>query len=411
MRCEIRRGLLVPALMVALAMLLSAVSPGAAEMMVNEVRGPVGTLATASNGDSSVAVWLSRPGEGPPTEVRARCLGPRGGSRGDEILVSESACAIAPDVAMAPDGSFVVAWVECRPESPGRRVVAQRFSRWGQPVADRLVVGRHDTRSLKVAVAVDGAFVVAFSLQPEDDDPTLLLARVDAGGRSIQVNPVDSVQRDHRHVSLAVAGVSLAGDGTAVILWQGQQHSASWVAVDAVDDEGFARRWNLAECVSGERPGECGNAALGRWGGELLAVWTRSQIASEFSVAAQRLAAAGEPLGAPWIVVEGRGDPRHRSHLDVGRTESGSPFLAWAERPDATSPASTVVGRPVGPDWTEGAQLVFAPGPDARAPRIAGQSELGAVVVWLTGEGADTDIAARLIRPLEPAASLASQTR
>lgn len=404
-----RRRSPVPVIVCIAAMALSGPLPADADTIVNEhAEGLRGAPATAASGELAVVVWLHRPAETGPVEIRGRRLGLQGGPRGEELLVSDQGCAIAPDVAMAADGSFVVAWVECRPDQPGRRLVAQRFDRWGQPVAERLDLGRHDTRSLEVALADDGTCVIAFTLQPAEGEQTLWLARVAADGRASELTSVDTEPASPYHSALEVDGLALAGNGTAVLLWHGQRAASSWVAVDAVDPDGFTRRWNLAECAHGEQPASCDDAALGRWGAELLAVWSESQVAAEYSVVAQRLSPSGEPLGAPWTVVDGRGDDRLRGHLDVGRVADGSPFVLWAERRDATSPASAVVGRPIGPDWRPGDLLTVATGPGARAPRVAAASEHGTVVIWLEGEGADADVVSRLLRPFEPAVAAES---
>jgi large repetitive protein len=161
-----------------------------AEFLVNgrtAGRQAVPDVATAPDGHF-VVVWVDGGVRGAPSNVMARVLTANGTPRTGDLRVSslEPGFQDHPRVAMAADGKFVVVWQSRSSAQAQSRVYGRRFSASGQPAGQRFRLGAgygRDQFEPDVAAAPDGRFVVAWTeldgqFDPEDDAPmTDVLAR------------------------------------------------------------------------------------------------------------------------------------------------------------------------------------------------------------------------------------------
>lgn len=133
-------------------------------------------VATGSDG-RFVVVWHEgsrQPGSQDPVFVMARLFDAAGRPRGRAIRVAryELPHWTEPSVGMAADGSFVVVW-SASPEDPsigfGRRFDANGRALGSRfPLARNTAIGQEQTRDLDLAMAPDGSFVVAWAAWVRD---------------------------------------------------------------------------------------------------------------------------------------------------------------------------------------------------------------------------------------------------
>jgi hypothetical protein len=176
------------------------------------------TLTRAADG-SFVVVWQ----DATRSAIVARRYDAAGAPLGGEILVNTTpvCCGVEVRAAGAPDGRFVAVWRRGGTSS-AFDIVGRRFDSAGSPIGGEFVVNSVTTGPqlrADVTVAPDGSFVVAWM----NDGPSVtdvFARRFDASGApqggDFQVN------RDHQgdasySASLAVAG---ADDGTFVVAWR-----------------------------------------------------------------------------------------------------------------------------------------------------------------------------------------------
>ena len=91
----------------------------------------------ADNAGNFVVVWQSLGGDGDGYGVFARRFGPDGTPLGPQFQVNGFTAGhqLYPDVAVAPDGSFVVAWDADYQDGDYSSIVARRFNSAGMPLA------------------------------------------------------------------------------------------------------------------------------------------------------------------------------------------------------------------------------------------------------------------------------------
>ena len=175
-------------------------------------------LTRAADG-SFVVVWQDATRD----SIVARRYDNAGAPLGGEILVNTTpaCCGVEARVAGAPDGRFVVVW-----RSGGSfstfDIAGRRFDSAGNPIGGEFIVNSVTTGAQfrsDVTIAPDGSFVVAWM----SDGPTqtdVFARRFDASGAPLGGD--FQVNRDHEgdanySSSLAVAG---ADDGTFVVAWR-----------------------------------------------------------------------------------------------------------------------------------------------------------------------------------------------
>lgn len=283
-------------------------------------------------------------------DVHGRRYDVRGSALDDQFQVNTQTVGDQrdPDVAIAPDGRFVVVWQGARAVAPGFQettVAARRYDANGEPMGDEFRVDSYPTGNrFHPAVAMDpnGGFVVtwySYGSSGTDSDGTSVQAqRYDANGAPVGGEFQVNAYTTGRQGSPAVA---VTAQGDFVIVWN-----------SAVPDGTNSYAWSL---------------------------W------------AQRYDASGAPLGAEFQVDEGiTGSPGSPSIA----TDSEHYFVAWVSLDGTTNDSNEIYARQFALDGV-------ASGPQFRVntvtatyqlnPRISSDPEGNFVVVWEGKASSGTD--------------------
>jgi hypothetical protein len=153
------------------ALVVMGVAAGGAEFQVNNYTANDQThpaVAMNSAGDFVVA-WRSDPTDGRGGGVYARCYDEAGTPLGLEFQVNESPADLdswTPAVAIAPSGSFVIAWVASRDNDSD--VVARLFDSQGQALTEEFQVDDSLIRAAQsmpsIAMDSQGNFVIVWTV-------------------------------------------------------------------------------------------------------------------------------------------------------------------------------------------------------------------------------------------------------
>jgi hypothetical protein len=236
----------------------------------------------------------------------------------------------SPDVGLDGDGDFVIAW-ESRQDGNLKGVFARRFDSSGAPQAVELQVNTFTTNNqagAAIAMASDGSFVIAWqSFGQDGSDNGIFAQRYDSGGArqgsELQVNT--TVGLAQRYPAIAVDG-----DGDFVVAWTSYGQDGS------MGDGVFARRYDSAGvALTGElqvnsyTSGAQTFASLAaQSGGGLVISWTSARDGSGNGVFAQRFDSAGSKLGGEFLANSyTSGEQRFG---DVGIDPDGDFVIAWS---------------------------------------------------------------------------------
>jgi hypothetical protein len=134
----------------------------------------------ARGADGFVAVWEDKGDL--PGGVKMRFLDAAGKPQGGEVSIDKSGTSfVRPRVSSAADGSFAVAW------ATNQDAWVQRFDTLGQPRGAKLLINSgqplDSSLPLDVAMAPDGSFVVIYG-QPFFSGDIILARRFDAAGHA-----------------------------------------------------------------------------------------------------------------------------------------------------------------------------------------------------------------------------------
>ena len=140
--------------------------------------------------------WASRSADGTATDIFVRLFDEAGGATSGPIRVTVDAAtnARAPDIAVGPDGNFVVAWIAN--DGSGSGIYARRYWSWGEPMAEAMQVNTftaNDQNEVALAIGGLGQFIVAWTSWYQEGDLGEIYARVynasgDALTDSLQIN-------------------------------------------------------------------------------------------------------------------------------------------------------------------------------------------------------------------------------
>ena len=170
-------------------------NPAGAEVAIGAVRLQ-GLTAALLPGGGAVLTWFSRGGFNgePPQEISLRVVQPDGTSAGGISLISQLATGDVltfPQVSADAAGRFVVAWADLDRSTGRSRVQARRFAADGEPLGAAILAGETglglSTFSLDVAVRPDGSFLILWGEQGD-----VLVRHFDAAG-----NPLGAALRVH----------------------------------------------------------------------------------------------------------------------------------------------------------------------------------------------------------------------
>jgi hypothetical protein len=186
------------------------------EIVINAfTQGEQSSPSVAARGAAGfVAVWEDRGDL--PGGVKMRLLDVAGKPQGGEVSIDKSGTSfVRPRVSSAADGSFAVAW------ATNQDAWVQRFDNLGQPRGDKLLINSgqplDSSLPLDVAMAPDGSFVVIYGQTFLGGD-VILARRFDAAGLGLG-NAVDLDAGTPMPVRTN-ARVTAGADGSLLAVWQ-----------------------------------------------------------------------------------------------------------------------------------------------------------------------------------------------
>jgi Glycosyl hydrolase family 26 len=331
--------------------------------------------AVDGNGTATV-VWSARSGQ--ELRVFARRIAVDG-TRGATVQVSESGGdALAPQVALAPDGTATVVWT--RWDGADFRVQERRISAGGTPeAATRTLTG-----------AGQNAFDPRVDVSPAGE-ATVVCKRYDGFHYLVvlrRVAPDGTAEAPSQRLSEAGRDavdpqVAVAADGSALAVWSRFVEGAeSVVQAREVAPGGTLAAAPVDLSAAG------GSAIQPQVGlgpsGEATIVWDRFD-GSSWVVQGRRLTAAGVPEGAAFALsAAGRSAAEPRLAVDgagvataVWERYDGSNFVIQARRAGPAGPLGS------------GAVQLSAGGRDAADPQLALSPDGDATVLWSRTDGSN----------------------
>jgi hypothetical protein len=251
---------------------------------------------------SFVVVWDAQNGDGSGTAVMGRRYDAAGVARGGEFRVNTF---VAGDqyrgrIALAPGGAFTVVWGSVGQDGSGYGIFGQRFDPTGARAGAEFRVNgatAADQYEPNLAAAPDGRFVVAWSGAGADGSGSGIVARRFAAngtplGGDFAVNTYTTGDQ-------GFPAVALADDGRFTAVW------TNFTPVDGSLFSVFARTFDAAGTPqSGEiqvntyTTGQQSRPVVGADGsGNFFVSWQSGQDGSLNGVYARRFTAAGAPRG------------------------------------------------------------------------------------------------------------------
>ncbi|HEV2790180.1 MAG TPA: glycosyl hydrolase [Solirubrobacterales bacterium] len=331
-------------------------------------------VAVAEDGTATV-VWSAR-GPGDDFAVFTRRISPHGTPGATHRLSAAGEDALAPEVAVGPDGTAVVAWTRAD-ESDDFRVQARRIAPSGTPEeATRTLSGDgQDALAPQVDVAPDG-------------EATVVWKRFDGFRYLVQVRriaPDGTAEEPSQRLSepkqdAVEPQVTVADDGEATVVWSRFDGEDSIVQLRRVGADGTVAATTASLSVAGESAIQPRLAVADD--GTATVVWNRFDGA-DWVIQAQRVSAAGAPEGA---VQNLSAAGRSAAEPSLASAPDGSAVVAW----DRFDGGSFVVqarrlapsGAPVG-----GPLQLSAGGRDAAEPEVAIAPDGTATVLWSRFDG------------------------
>ena len=284
-------------------------APRGVEFRVNSYTtgGQGGPAVAARPRGDFVVVWASAH-DGSAGSVHGQRYDAAGNALGTEFLANAytTGAQFQPQVAVGPDGRFVVAWTS-QSDGGGYSVAARRFDFAGNPLGAEMLVNTYTTGNQLaggVGMAADGSFVVAFfdMTNARDGAGYAVFGRTfDASGApssgEFLVNTYTTGNQSRPSVSMSPAG-------DFVVVWIGSAGDGSGLGM-------FGRRYDAAgsprggdfvvnSYTTGNQYGVFGVVAHDALG-NFVVTWT-SDDASQTGVFAQRFDASGARRGSEFRV-------------------------------------------------------------------------------------------------------------
>lgn len=286
------------------------------------------TAAIADNGDF-VAVWANDPDLNTLFNIRMRGFNPDGSERfsSRNVNVDSDGQQLSPDIAMAPNGDFVVVWADDRDgngfyQIRGRGFFADGSERFSDRVINNVAAG--DQLDPKIAMADDGSFVVVWTDDQDSDKIYEISARrFNANGTprfpQFVVNPETAGIQSQPSVDMNAAG-------DFIVAWRddADMNFYSQILASGFDANGTSRftgrTLNQIATASQYRP----QIAI-RDDGSFVAAW----IDQGQQVMARVFETDGTPNFDDLIVNQNRFQLHDRPAVTVA--DDGSFLVAWQE--------------------------------------------------------------------------------
>jgi hypothetical protein len=339
-------------------------------------------VAVAADGTTTV-VWSARAGGGHFT-VYMRRIAPDG-TRGPAVALSNpTQDALAPQVAIAPDGSATVVW--SRFDGNNFLIQGRRVDPSGTPEAATKNLSRtgQDAADPQVAVGSDGTATVVWKRFDGFHD-RVEERRITAAGERVPAESTNLLSADKEDaVEPAVAS---APDGTSTVVWSRFDGEDSIVQESRVgpggEDEGAAANLS-ATAESAIQP-----QVVVAPDGEATVLWNRFD-GGNWRVQEQRLDSTGAPDGAVSNLSASGGDAAEpQLAIDKGGRATavwerfnGSNFVIQARQLDAAGVPTAV-------------RDLSASGGDAAEPQLAIAPDGTVTVLWSRSDGSSRVIQRR----------------
>lgn len=289
------------------------------------------SAAVDADGDFVVA-WTSNDQEGSNSGVYAQRYDAAGVAQGGEFHVNTytDTYQAYPSVAIDPEGDFVVVWTSSGQDGSNEGVYAQLFSALGAPRGVEFRVntttpGRQEAHS--VAMDSDGDFVVVWESRGAEE--FIYGQRYDASG---------TPQGSEFPVNTSTTGwpqspsVAMAADGAFVVAWsdfvEGTSTTDLYARQYGADGAPIGTEFRVNTTAAGSQgsPSVARNA-----GGDFVVVWeSYVQDGSDSGVYGQRFNASGVAEGPEFRVntftTGFQGGP------SVGMAENGAYVVSWTSR-------------------------------------------------------------------------------
>jgi hypothetical protein len=361
-------------------------APKTGELHVNTfTANPQRNPDVAGRSDGSfVVVWENRPGADPfDYDIIARRFSSTGVPIGGELQVNTftSSSQNDPHVAADDTGNFVVVWW-----SPGvnlyPRVMARRFSSSGTPLSDEIQVNTYTTTgndSPDLAIAPDGRFLVVWDSFPDGSQEGVRSRLFDSAGSPLATElQLNTYITDHQ-IDPAVA---VDGSGRFVVVWRstGQDGSFDGAFGRRLDSNGapVGAEFQINTITAGVQTAPAVAAADE---GTFLVSWSSTQGPSPSDVFLRRYSSSGVPQAVEFLINTYTTNNQYLS--SVAALETGDFVVTWSSYRDGQ--AFDVVARRLtmfGAVKGNEIQInVHTPG-NQNHSAIAGDGVGGFVVTW-----------------------------
>ena len=329
--------------------------------------GPQARASVAATPAGFAVVWQDIFQADTGLDIACRLFDPTGAPRGPEFVVNDVTIERqnTPAIGMAPDGSFVVTWVNA---VGGRLTVfARRFAPDGTPLGGQFPVDQEDTVQTGPAVAVDagGGFVVAWD-SGVDGQFQVTARRFDANGVPLGPSiPVTTTAGTNVHEPT----VAVEAGGGFVVAW-GTTDADSPTGADVrarrftADGAPLGDPFFVNTTLDGDQTWASVSAHAG--GGFTVAWQSHGQDGDGFGVYARTFRVDGIPLtGEVPANTTAAGD---QTAVVVAAGPDGSFLIAWQRSAVGDSDAA-LVGRVFGaPQPPPTVSAVFVAGDAWTAP-------------------------------------------
>ena len=282
---------------------------------------------SAAPDGSFVVVWQSfETSDGFPSDVLGQRFDSVGARQGGEFAVPDAVARPdvqnRPSVAVADDGSFVVAFSS---DFEGA-VVAKRYSTTGAPLGSEFVVreapGYGYEYGASVATGPAGSFVVSWTRYPfaDGDDSGVLVRRFDSAGTP---QGGEAVVNTYTTGFQSFSDVAVMADGSFIVVWEDQERAA--VVGRRFDSGGTPLG---GEFTASPSPTAYPDPAVAPAAdGSFVVVWDGVSDGDGYGVFARRYDSAGASVGGAFLVNTTTTGSQERGV--VTPTPDGGFVVAW----------------------------------------------------------------------------------
>ncbi|MEL6222136.1 MAG: calcium-binding protein [Cyanobacteria bacterium J06627_8] len=238
-----------------------------------------------------------------------------------------------PVVAIAPDGSFVVVWTSEGVDGQDKGIAARRFSPNGTPIGQEFIVNTFtdfDQENPAIAMADDGSFVVTWTSVGQDGSGGSIAAqRFNANGNPIGneflVNTTTTADQEEPDIAMTPTG-------EFVIVWESENQDTS--SSTGIFGQRFTREGDpigdeiaINSVVTGQQ--ETPAVAVDEQG-SFVAVWESDGLESGNSeIIGRRFNSSGQPIGNDFVVNDSLVDDQ--TNPDIAMDGDANFIVSWTD--------------------------------------------------------------------------------